>query len=109
VVDAPNGNGNGNGRNGNGQTYGQAYGAINNAITTILVALFVLLIPIIYSLNQSVARLQSEHDSFVAEQAVEHETIELIRRQLGEATVKIAALEVMAGLAGTRASGVGKN
>jgi hypothetical protein len=75
VVDAPNGNG----KNGNG------YSAINNAITTILVALFVLLIPIIYSLNQSVARLQSEHDSFVAEQAVEHETIELVRRELSDA------------------------
>jgi hypothetical protein len=99
VADAPNGNGK------NGQTYG----AINNAITTILVALFVLLIPIINSLNQSVARLQSEHDTFIAERAVDHETIELVRRQLGEAMVKIAALEAMAGLGGTRASGVGKN
>jgi hypothetical protein len=96
-------NGNGNGKNGSN------YGAINNAITTILVALFVLLIPIIYTLNQSVARLQSEHDSFVNEQAIMHETIELVRRQVGEAKEQLADLRARMEMQGIKASGVGKN
>lgn len=85
-------NGNGNRKNDDG------FSSIYNFVTATLVALVVLLFPFVYSLNQSVARLQSEHENFVSEQAIHHEELEYTRRQLGQTVERMAALEQAMGM-----------